>query len=94
MSHQWLTLATIEVACAMRIKREHELPLVNYIKAHKGFKLEKPIDYGVQYTVSDVVLNFHYSEKDKTTFSLTIQNRTADPEFAQLIENFANGLTV
>lgn len=76
----------------MRIKREHELQLVNYIKAYKGFKSEKPIDYGVQYNVNDVVLNIHYSEKDKATFAFTIQSINADPVFAQLIENFASGL--
>jgi len=78
----------------MRIKREYELQLVNYIKAHKDFKTEKPIDYGVQYNVNEVMLNFHYSDKDKTTFSFTIQNKNGDPEFAQLIENFASGLAV
>ncbi|MBI6684544.1 hypothetical protein [Pseudomonas viridiflava] len=76
----------------MRIKREYELQLINYIKAYSGFKSEKPIQYGVQYNVNDVILNFHYSDRDPSTFSLTIQNAPADPIFSQLIENFANGL--
>lgn len=76
----------------MRIKREHELTLVNYIKAYDGFKSEKVIQYGVQYNVKEVILNFHYSDKDPKTFAFTIQNAPADPSFSQLIENFASGL--
>lgn len=76
----------------MRINRQHELNLVNYIKMHKGYESEKAIQYGVQYVVSGVVLDIHYSEKHKTTFSLTIKNHAADPEFAQLIQNFAEGI--
>lgn len=76
----------------MRISREHELTLVNYIKAHKGFKSEKLIQYGVQYIVNGVVLDIHYSEKTPKSFSLTIKNTTADSEFARLIENYAKGI--
>jgi len=78
----------------MRIKREHELNIVNYIKAYEGFKSEKSIQNGVQYNVNEVVLNFHYSDKDPKTFAFTIQNPTADVQFSELIENFAKGLAV
>ncbi len=84
----------LRVINKMRIKREHELQLVNYIKSHKDFKSEKAIQYGVQYNVNEVMLNIHYSEKDKTTFAFTIQNTTADTEFSQLIENFASGIAI
>lgn len=76
----------------MRIKRIHELSLVNYIKSHKDFVSEKSIQYGVQYTVGGVFLNFHYSEKTPDTFSLTIQNAEADPEISKLIEGYAAGI--
>lgn len=76
----------------MRIKREHELTLVNYIKAYNGFKSEKSIQYGIQYNVNEVILNFHYSDKDPKTFAFTVQNAPADPDFSQLIQNFAGGL--
>lgn len=76
----------------MRIKREHLLPLVNYIKAYDGFEDEGPIQYGTQYVVNKVVVDIHFSTKKPTTFTLDIKNDTADPLFASLLRQYAEGI--
>lgn len=77
----------------MRIARKNELLLVNYLKSVPYSAIEKPIEYGVQFTLaSGIICNFHYSEKTPNEFSFTIQRTQSHPEQAQLIEHFASGI--
>ncbi|WP_085678093.1 MULTISPECIES: hypothetical protein [unclassified Pseudomonas] len=76
----------------MRISMQHQMTLVNYIKNHAGFQTERQIQDGVQFTVSGVVIDFHYSAKKPETFSLLVKNPMANPEFAAVFSTFAGGV--
>ncbi|MDD9210808.1 hypothetical protein [Aeromonas dhakensis] len=80
---------------SIKILRIYELQLVNYLKGEPFFADEEKIQYGVQFvTKSNVIVNFHYSDRAPSVVKVTIQRDTANPEHAQFIRHFAEGLQV
>ncbi|CDG95591.1 conserved hypothetical protein [Xenorhabdus bovienii str. puntauvense] len=75
----------------MRIATIHAPSLINYLKSDPYNAIEKPIQYGVQYTLaSGIICNLHYSEKMPDELSFTMQNQQANAEETQLIERFVS----
>jgi len=74
----------------MRVKNNLLFPIVNYIKSYKGFQSECLLQYGTQYVVNGVVIDIHFSTKNKPTFSLDLKNQPSDPVFVQLFEHYIN----
>jgi len=78
----------------MRVPNQLLFPIVNYIKGYNGFESESPLQFGTQYVVNGVVIDIHFSTKNKPTFSLDVKNQPADPIFVQLFEQYIGVISV
>lgn len=78
----------------MRVQNQLLFPIVNYIKGYQGFASETPLQFGTQYVVNGVVVDIHFSTKNKPTFSLDVKNQPSDPVFVQLFEQYISVISV
>ncbi|PHM50561.1 hypothetical protein [Xenorhabdus sp. KK7.4] len=79
----------------MKIKRVDLLQIVQYLKYPPYHAVEKPIQYGIQFTLSSgVICNVYYSEKNPDECTFNIQRHQANPEHAKLIEEIVSSIAI
>ncbi len=68
-----------------QVKREDSINLRNIVSSEPFKAKERAIQYGVQYSLTcGIKCNVHYSDRNPEALKVTIQNREADANIADL----------
>lgn len=78
-----------------QIKKEDSINLRNIVLSEPFKATERPIQYGVQYSLGcGIKCNVHYSEKNPEILRVTIQNKEAGAETANLLDFHISTLSI
>ena len=70
-----------------QIKKEDSHALRSIVMSQPFYAEEKPIQYGIQYTLDcGVKCNIHYSEKNPSILKAHLQSKESNKEIADLLE--------
>lgn len=78
-----------------QIKKEDSINLRNIVLSAPFNAIERPIQYGVQYSLEcGIKCNVHYSERNHDVLKVTIQNKEANAEIANLLDFHISTLSI